>query len=161
MSRPFLLALSLAALAALPALLAGACARSEAQESSSTLWVSGMRVGGGSRAVVRLRNVAPASSGRFFVHYTVRGTSSGVPLSLPAAGATGVSLLAGRTLELDLGEIVNLYRKSQGYGSFAGPVQFVAYGEGGTDADFGPDTIVVDAAQTEGAARFQAAVEWR
>lgn len=161
MSRRFLPGLALAALAALPALLAGACAPSEAQESPAILFVSGMRVGGTSQAIVRLRNVAPASSVRFFVHYTIQGTTSGTPLSLPGGGPTGASLLAGRTLELDLGEIVDAYRKSLGYGPFVGPVQFVAFGEGGTGADFGADTIVVDAAQTEGAARFQAAVEWR
>lgn len=155
--RP-LLALALALLALLGS---AACSPGEAQEAPATLYVSGMRIGGRSRAVVRLRNCAPSSSGLFYVHYTVRATEAGQALSLPAAGPQGAALIAGRTLELDLGAIVNAYRKSLGVGPYEGTVQFVAYGEGGTNADFGPDTVHVDASQAEGAARFQAAVEWR
>lgn len=141
------------------ALLPG-CTRSEAQEENAALFISGMRIGGGSRAVVRLRNVAPGST-VYFVHYTIRATDAGQPLSLPAAGPQGAPLIAGDTLELDLGGIVNAYRRSLGAGSYSGTVQFVAFAEGGGGHPFGPETVAVDATQAEGSARFQANVAWR
>jgi hypothetical protein len=95
------------------------------------------------------------------VHYTVQGPATGSAMSTPGAGSSGASLRPGRTLELDLGLIVNNYRKSLGLGTYTGPIEFVASAEGGIVRKFGPDTVTVDASQTQGSTTFQALVEWR
>ena len=132
-----------------------------AQEEVWTLYVSGMSVGGKSRALLRLTNVAPEGGGDlYFVHYTVRATN-GAHISRLGAGPVGAQLLPGQTLELDLGLIVDQYRASLGMSGFVGPVQLVAFGEGGATDVFSPRTVKVEAVQQEGQAQFPAVVKWR
>lgn len=133
-----------------------------AQEAPWTLYVSGLRIGGKSRAVVRVRNTSGRSLDFYALHYTVRDVD-GVALSRVGAGPSGAALRAGHTLDLDLGEIVDRYRAEFGVGPFSGPVQFVAYSEDGPAATrpFGPDVVQVEAVQTEGRATYTAVVEWR
>jgi hypothetical protein len=151
-----------AALAAVVAVAAAVVPRgaTRAQEAASTVYVSGLRVGPGARAFVRVRNVAPSSSVRFLVRYTVRAASAGQALSEPGAGS-GSAVLVGRTLELELGPIVDAYRRTLDLGPYAGPVQFVAYAETAFGTPFSPQSVVVEADQTEGGSRSEAVVEWR
>ena len=127
----------------------------------STVWVTGMRIDGkNATAHVRITNVSGDATNFFSVHYTVQAPGGGEPLSLLAAGPNGATLLNGRTLELDLGEIVTKYRASFGSPAYRGPVRLVAYATS-TGVPFGPDTVQVSVVQKEGAAMFDPLVEWR
>ncbi len=149
--------LLVAAAAAAGAWLAVRPSRAQTQ---ATLYVSGLAIKAAKPVcIVRLTNVSPDAADVFLVHYTVRDTSAGIPLSAPGAG-TGAPLLPGHTLELNLGNIVALYRAGFEVGPYTGPVQFVAYGEGGFSHEFGPGTIHVEVRQTEGAAIHDAAIQW-
>jgi hypothetical protein len=135
-------------------------ARPSRAQTSSVLHVSGMALAGSKPvAIVRLTNASPNPADIFSVHYTVRDVSAGIPLSHPGAGI-GAELRPGRSIELDLGKIVTQYRAGVDVGPFTGPIQFVAYGEGGSLREFGPDTIHVEVRQVEGSAVRDAAVEW-
>jgi len=126
-------------------------------DSNDTLYISGLEIGRGRKAIVRLRNTSTHLSDVLTVNYTVRDPSIGHPLSQIGIGA---QLLAGQTLELDLGAIVNAYRASLEVSGWDGPVQFVAFGDGGHFGDFGPETVQVEALQTVKRATFAAHVEW-
>ena len=127
----------------------------------STVWITGMRIDGNkTTARVRITNVSGDATNFFSVHYTVQAPGGGEPLSRLAAGPDGATLLNGRTVELDLGEIVTAYRASFGAPAYRGPVRLVAYATS-TGVPFGPDTVQVTAVQKEGAAMFDPLVEWR
>jgi hypothetical protein len=132
-----------------------------AQEAQKTLWVTGLKIDGKkARSVVRLVNTSEDGQDLFAVHYTVQAADAGEPLSLVAAGPTGAILGRGRTLELDLGDIVTKYRASLGFGPFSGQVRFVAYADA-SGRPFGPDVVQVSAVQTERAAAYEPLIEWR
>lgn len=131
-----------------------------AQAVGESLYISGMTIGPGAKAVVRLYNSSENFGDTIRVHYTVRETASGGAISLPIAG-DGAPVNGGRMLELDLGAIVAARRKELGLKPFRGPVQFVAFGEGGVERHFTRDVIVVEARQTLGKAVFDAPVHWR
>ena len=128
-------------------------------EDESTLYISGLDIGPGKKAIVRLRNTSTRAADTLTVHYTVRDPSIGHPLSALGAGI-GARLAAGDTLELDLGEIVDAHRATQEVGGWDGPVQFVAFGTGGQFGDFGPETVQVEAVQKVKRAQFTLPVEW-
>jgi hypothetical protein len=162
--RTFLCGALGAALAASVAILVARtpAGTAEAQDAGASLIVSGMRIDGArAKARIRLRNTSPNVGDVMFLRYTVRGPDAGAPLSLPGAGDVGLPLPAGQVVEIDLDAAVQSYRRSLGLGPYAGPVQFVSFGYGGVTRSFGPDTVVVDAQQTEGKAVFDAVVEWR
>ena len=124
------------------------------------LYVSGMRIDGVKPvAHVRLTNTSTAPSDVYSVHYTIRETGAGIPISDPGAGL-GAQLLPGRTLDLDLGAIVTQYRAARGAGPYSGTVQFVAFAEGGLAHDFGPQVIHVECTQSEGAALYDGVAQW-
>lgn len=155
-------------LAAVPAVLALAAAAAIAVRQAGpargagpgTLWISGMRIDGTKPAArVRLTNVSASPSDVYSVHYTIRETGAGIPISEPAAGL-GAQLLPGHALDLDLGAIVTQYRAAHGAGPYGGTVQFVAFAEGGLAHDFGPEVIHVECTQIEGSAIFEGVVQW-
>jgi hypothetical protein len=156
--RPALL-ISLAA----ACVAAGAAAwslRPARAEDSKVLYVSGMRIAGDKPiAKVRLTNTSPNAADVFTVHYTVRDPSAGIALSEAGAGL-GAQLLPGHVLEIDLGKVVSIWRTAHEVGPYAGPIQFVAYGEGGFTLAFGPDTVHVEATQQEGAAVYEGVAQW-
>jgi hypothetical protein len=134
--------------------------RSVRAEDRQLLVISGLSVVAEKPVcLVRLTNISPNAADIFSVHYTVRSTGSGVALSRPAAGI-GAQLGPGKTLELNLGEVVAAYRRTFGVGPYTGPVQFIAYGEDGAFREFAPDTIHVSVEQTEGKVVRDAAIEW-
>ena len=124
---------------------------------STTLYISGLDIGPGRKAIVRLHNTSTHASDVFSVNYTVRDPSIGHPLSQLGIGA---QLRPGDTLELDLGAIVDAYRATLEVSGWDGPVQFVAFGEGGNFAEFNAETVQVEALQTIKRAKFAAHVEW-
>lgn len=130
-----------------------------AQSVTDSLFISGMSIGPGRKAVVRIYNSSENFGDTVRVHYTIRETFSGGAISLPIAG-DGAPVNGGRMLELDLGKIVAARRKQLGLGPFVGPVQFVAFGEGGVERHFTRDVIVVEARQSIGQATFDAPVQW-
>ena len=131
-------------------------------EGTATLHVTGLDIGRGESAIVRLHNTSTHSDS-FSVHYTVYAHDTlfdnPVALSLPGAG-NGAILRAGDTIELDLGEIVAAYRLQQGAGAWDAPLRFVAFGTGGNTERFGPETIVAEALQSRGGATYPANVTW-
>ncbi len=154
------------ALAALAAVVGGVAATTPVfrppralAATSETLYVSGLEIGKGRRALVRLRNVAASGGDVYSVHYTVRDPAGGVPISLPGAG-DGARLAPGETLQLDLGPLVDAYRAERGLGPYEGPVQFVAFGTAGAIEAFGRETIVPEGIQSIGKATYEVAAEW-
>jgi len=140
-----------------PALLRSA----DAQEVRASLWVTGLEIDGTkARAIVRLTNTSEDGRDLFAVHYTIQAGNAGEPLSRLAAGPTGAVLGKGRTLELDVGDIVTKYRASLGISPYAGSVRFVAYADSSGRA-FGPDVVHVSALQTRRAATWEPSIEWR
>ncbi len=129
-------------------------------DGGTVLYVSGMRIAAAKPiAFVRLTNTSPNAADVFSVHYTIRDTLSGASLSTPGAGL-GAQLAPGHVLELDLGKIVALYRQSLEASTFTGPVEFVAFGEGGAFRSFASDTIQVETEQHEGAAVHEGVAQW-
>ena len=126
-------------------------------DSNDTLYISGLDIGRGRKAIVRLRNTSTHLSDVLTVNYTVRDPSRGHPLSKIGIGA---QLRPGDTLELDLGAIGDAHRASLEISGWDGPVQLVAFGDGGHFGDFGPETVQVEAIQTIKRAKFAANVEW-
>lgn len=161
MIRTWVLVGLCAALGATAISLARVPRQAAAQEQTRTLYVTGLHIGGKTRAVVRLTNTSPNAADAFALHYTVQAANAGESLSLPGAGVSGAPIYNGHTLELDLGAIVNAYRASRDAGPFTGPVRLVAFADDGAYLPFGPETVHVTAVQTEGAARFEPLVQWR
>jgi hypothetical protein len=158
----WLLACAAAVLVGAGAALLRGPAPARAQEAAATVYVSGLRVDGTrARAVVRLTNASPNLADVFALHYTIQAGHAGEPLSLPGAGFSGAPLAAGKTLEIDLGEVVTAYRASFGLTPYRGTVRFVAWAEDGAYSAFGPETVHVTAVMSEGKARFEPLVEWR
>jgi hypothetical protein len=128
---------------------------------TATLHVTGLDIGKGEKAVIRLHNTTSSS---YLVHYTVfaHDTLNGNPVALSALGAgDGARLFGGDTLELDLGPIVTAYRAEQEAGEWDAPLRFVAFGSDGLSGErFGPETIVAEALQTRGKATYRADVTW-
>jgi lipid-binding SYLF domain-containing protein len=158
-------ALALSALAAglvLAGSVGAAVLRSaDAQETHATLWVTGLRIDGAkARAVVRLTNTSNDGHDLFAVHYTIQAGNAGEPLSQLAAGPTGAVLGKGRTLDLDLGDIVTKYRASLGIGPYAGFVRLVAYADS-SGRPFGRDVVQVSATQSERNVVYEPSIEWR
>lgn len=153
-------ALLLAALLVVAAVAASWTLRPARAQTQRLLVISGMSILKDKPvARVRFTNTSPDLADVFSIHYTIRDTSAGIALSEPAAG-DGAQLIPGHVLELDLGRIVAQYRASLGGGPYTGTVQLVAFAEGGFTREFGPDTIHVEAVQTEGAAVYDGVVAW-
>jgi hypothetical protein len=130
-----------------------------AQDATRFLYIPGMRIDRDKPiATVRLHN---ATDQVVILHYTVIGPDTGAALSLPNAGISGIALLGGDEIELDLGRIVTQYRASQGVGPFTGRVTFTANGDASGGALFRPESIDVTATQVEGRTKYQANIEWR
>lgn len=128
--------------------------------TETLLYVSGLRIEGDKPvSIVRLTNTSPNAADAFVVHYTIRETSRGFPVSEPGAGI-GAQLLPGRTLTIDLGKVVTAYRRAHEVGPYTGEVQFVAFADAAPFRTFSPDTIHVEATQVEGAAKRDAVVQW-
>ncbi len=160
--RTTLLLIALAVAAGAAALFATRAAPARAL-GTATLHVTGLDVGKGRRAIVRLYNTSTHASDVFAVHYTIYAldTLNGNPVALSRPGAgNGAQLIPGDTLELDLGAIVAAYRAERELGAWDAPIRFVAFGAGGNFERFGPETIAATALQTDGKATFAPAVTW-
>jgi hypothetical protein len=82
-----------------------------------------------------------------------------------------VPLTAGQNVTVDVGGLVSAYRAANDIAPFQGPVQVVIYGytcvdlgtcpATATPRPFGPDVIDVSPVQAEGAAIYDAQVQWR
>lgn len=156
LAAPVLLALA-AAVAAVVLVPSSEPARAA---GTATLHVTGLDIGKGERALVRLHNAGKSS---FVVSYTVfaHDTLNDNPVALSALGAgDGARIFAGDTLELDLGPIVDAYRAQQEVGPWDAAIRFVAFGTSAGDERFGPETIVAEALQVRGRAAFPAVVTW-
>ncbi len=156
----------LAAGLALAALAGGAAtllpgvwpAKARAQDPTHTLYISGLHVGKKFKAIVRLTNISPDGADAYTVNYRVRDAATATLISRPGLAA---ELRSGRTLELDLGVIVTAYRDELEINpKFTAPVQFLAVGEGGFFRPFSPETVAVEAFQTDGKATYAVNVKW-
>ena len=78
--------------------------------------------------------------------------------------------MSGRSLTIGVAATVNTFRASLEMGPYSGPVLLVVRGTSCADTDtcpigatpqpFGPAVIHVEAVQSEGAATYDAAVQW-
>ena len=125
----------------------------------NVVYVSGLRVGKRTSAIVRIHNPAPTINGTYTITYLVREPDGGRPLSRIGAA---VEIRSGETLELDIGKIVRDHLSGAGANpNYSGPVQFVAFNNAEISDPFGPDTTIVTGLQTEGGARYTLPVLWQ
>lgn len=125
----------------------------------NVVYVSGLRLGKRTEAIVRIHNPAPTINGTYTITYLVRESESGRPLSRLGAA---VEIRSGETLELDIGQIVKNHLSGAGVNpNFSGPVQFVAFNNAEISDPFGPETAIVTGIQTEGKAAFSLPVIWQ
>ncbi len=150
-------------LTALTILLAGGTAllvRGTAKaDGDVTLYVSGFDIGPKKTASLRLTNVSPSVADVYSIQLTVREIDQGIVIRRPVGD--GARLFRGQTLELEIGDVVDQFRAGFELSGWDGAVQVVAFGTGGVLNDFGPDTVLVEAVQTEGKASYGVVVEWR
>ena len=145
-------------LAVLAAVAVPLATRLSAQDATQTLLVSGLRIGGREKALLRFRNVSPAGGDTYFMNVVVRTLEGGELVSL----TSGVQLRARDTIELDVAELVAVYRTQLGAsGDFAGPVQVLITGAGGVSRPFGGGTVYAKALQRRGTILTEAETHWR
>lgn len=131
-----------------------------AQEApAETLYITGLQIGPRTKAIVRLRNIDPASEGSTVFDYRVLDPAAG-QVVIPIQVGQGARILPGRMLELDLSTIVRNWRIANEIGRYAGPVTFQAQAAPDLLVEFGSANIAVEAVQTVRGARYGGAVEW-
>jgi hypothetical protein len=132
--------------------------RAAAELEPGVAYVSGLQMGKGKKALLRVSNVSPAHVSYELV-YTVFAEDGNV-----LAVFSGVPLPLDRTVELDVGKAVNARRAqiNPEASSFTGPIQLIVQGTGGFGLNpFGRHTVALEAVQKRRSSTFEAAVQWR
>ena len=135
-------------------------ALAHAQENHA-LYISGLRIGKGHEAILRLTNLSQHAEDQYAVNFSVLETSAGRQVNSFTNNTR--FLFRGDTLQLDIAAIVKAHQASlgeNGNAKFKGPVQVVLSATGGQFAAFGPGVIAVQAFTKEGQARYQTSIRW-
>lgn len=128
---------------------------------AGALFVSGMQIGAGNRALLRLTNVSPNRGDLYDVRISVFEPTAGRQINSPTDNL--FSLFVDDSHEFDIGAIVQQHQASLGDAGntrYRGPVEVIVSGSAGAVNPFGPDTISATAVQTERRATYATHLRW-
>jgi hypothetical protein len=140
-----------------------------AAATPSTAYISGLHIDGSkSVATIRITNTSKRPADFYTISYAIFHADGN---RAAPSNEIATTLLSGKSLTLDVGPIVDGWRRQQEALPFKGPVQVVIFGISCADTGtcplnavpdpFGPEVVHIEAVQTEGAAVYDAVVQWR